>query len=396
MNPIMENSGHPQASEAQRLAEAFRLFNQVSEELSGAYAGLQAQVERLTQELAEANGALRREYQEKVALTERLALLLDALPAGVVVLDPQGVVVQCNPAARSFFLSGLEGLAWEELAAHRLLPTEAPREFLLSASPGQEARRVALEVSELDSAGGRIVLLHDITAAHRQKAEAERKDRLAAMGEMAASLAHQLRTPLAAALLYTGNLNRPGVHEPLRIECANKAVSRLKHLEHLIQDVLLFVRGEVLGREPIIVAQLLAELAQTLEPVAREKGVAFSYRNEAEGASLMGDRKALTGALTNLLENALAAVPHEGGSIEFFVRRAVDGLEFHVRDNGQGVDAVTAERLFEPFFTTRSDGTGLGLAIARGVARAHGGGITLHRREQGGCEFVLSVACRDS
>jgi two-component system sensor histidine kinase FlrB len=93
------------------------------------------------------------------------------------------------------------------------------------------------------------VLLHDVTEAQHLKTQAERNQRLAAMGEMAAQLAHQLRTPLAAALLYAGNLEnmelpaaRPRLHRA-------KRVARLKHLEHLIQDMLMFARGEVLGRE---------------------------------------------------------------------------------------------------------------------------------------------------
>ena len=87
--------------EAQRLAEAFRIFNQASEELAGAYSDLQTQVAQLTAELAAANGALRQQYQEKAALTERLTILLDALPAGVVVLDGAGRIEQTNPAAEA-------------------------------------------------------------------------------------------------------------------------------------------------------------------------------------------------------------------------------------------------------------------------------------------------------
>lgn len=375
-------------SEAARLAEAFRIFNKASEELADSYARLERQVATLSAELAAANGALNRELREKAALTERLAMLLDALPAGVVVLDPQGRVAQCNPAAKTLLNSPLDGEPWEEQAATRLQATEVAREW----QAGE--RRVALEMTHLDSAGGRIIVVNDITEAHRRKAEAARKERLAAMGEMAASLAHQLRTPLAAALLYTANLEQPQLPERLRLECATKAVGRLKHLERLIQDVLLFVRGEVLGREPIGTADLMADLSQVAEPLAARKNIHFIARNESGDIVFTGERKTLTGALVNLLENALQAVD-PGGQVELTACLANGRLEFHVKDNGRGIDPALAERLFEPFFTTRSEGTGLGLAIARGVALAHRGNIEARPAPGKGSEFILSLPLKE-
>lgn len=375
-------------SEASRLAEAFRIFNRASEELSGAYSSLQEQVATLSAELAAANGALNRELREKAALTERLALLLDALPAGVLVLDPLGRVDQCNPAAETLLGKPVQGASWENLVASRLTATEVAREWQAN------DKRVALEVTHLDSAGGRIVLVNDVTEAHQRKTEAARKERLAAMGEMAASLAHQLRTPLAAALLYTANLEQPQMPERLRVECATKAVGRLKHLERLIQDVLLFVRGEVLGREAIPVAGLMNDLVQVAEPLAARRGVHFSAEDQTDGAILMGEKKTLTGALVNLLENALQAV-EGGGRVALLAKRSGDMLEFHVHDDGRGIDPALARRLFEPFFTTRSEGTGLGLAIALGVARAHGGGIEARPAAGKGSEFVLSVPLKE-
>ncbi|WP_131110573.1 sensor histidine kinase [Sulfuricystis thermophila] len=269
-----------------RLAEAFRLFNQVSEELSTAYGALEKQVERLTTELAAAN-----------AETQRL------------------------------------------------------------------------------------------------REQAERNARLAAMGEMAAQLAHQLRTPLAAALLYAGNLETPDLPEASRITIARKTVERLKHLERLIQDMLLFARGEVLGREAFALAELLAELGQTFEPLARSRGARFEVVTPPPGLTLTGNRKALAGALTNLLENALHAVAERtDGCIALAVEEDEASIVFRVSDNGRGMPAEVVARLFEPFFTTRAEGTGLGLAIARGVARAHGGGIEVASAPGQGSTFRLSVA----
>lgn len=270
-----------------RLAEAFRLFNQVSEELSTAYRALERQVEALTAQLAAAN-----------AETQRL------------------------------------------------------------------------------------------------REEAERNKRLTAMGEMAAQLAHQLRTPLAAALLYAGNLENPDLPESARVGIAQKTVGRLKHLERLIQDMLLFARGEVLGREEFAVDDLLGELTHTFEPLAKARGVEFAVAAAPPGLTVAGNRKALAGALTNLLENALHAVVGAAAAprIALGVTATEERLAFSVKDNGRGMPPDVVARLFEPFYTTRAEGTGLGLAIARGVARAHGGGIDVESAPGAGTEFVLTVS----
>ncbi len=384
------------AEKAQELQRAFDVFNQVSLELTQAYAALQARVESLTRELAVANGELRRQYQAKEALSERLSLLLDALPAGVVVLDSASWISEANPAARVMFGELILGHDWPLLAERMLTPAEAQGEWLLG------ERRVVIVESPLDSAGGRILLIHDITAAHELKAAAERNQRLAAMGEMAASLAHQLRTPLATALLYSANLAQPGLAETARLRFAGKAAEQLKRLERLIQDVLLFARGESIGRDRIVVADLLAEAERTMAPLCREKNVVFRAAASVGDAVLVGSRKALGGALLNLLENALQACVEQsaaadagaaqaGGEVALSALLERDMLRIAVRDTGGGMAPEIVARIFEPFFTTRGQGTGLGLAIALGVARAHGGGIAVDSSLGAGSQFVMRL-----
>lgn len=392
--------------EAQRLAEAFRIFNQASEELATAYSVLQGQVAQLTVELAAANGALRQQYLEKAALTERLTILLDALPAGVVVLDGAGCVQQTNPAAEAMVPGAQVGAGWTAIESAELRASDSPGEFL--AGSESDPRRLAVVVTPIDSAGGRIVLLHDITEAQELRTQAARHQRLAAMGEMAAQLAHQLRTPLAAALLYAGNLENPDLATAPRISIAQKTVSRLQHLERLIQDMLLFARGEVLGREEFAVTELLADLRHIFDPLAAERSVKFRIDDGSAGGVVTGNRKSLTGALTNLLENALhaaAGARERGLEPEVTLIAALDTTavgagtddapkwRIRIGDNGAGMDAATAARLFEPFFTTRTEGTGLGLAIARGVARAHGGAIDVISSPGLGAEFILTLPC---
>ena len=100
----------------------------------------------------------------------------------------------------------------------------------------------------------------------------------------------------------------------------------------------------------------------------------------------------LVRALTNLLENALQAVDAGSGEVVLVMSRTDTHWVFCVRDNGRGMAADVVTRLFQPFFTTRTDGTGLGLAIARGVARAHGGGIDVVSAPGAGTEFVMTIS----
>ena len=371
---------------AQELQRAFDVFNQVSLELTQAYEGLQARVESLTSELAVANGELRRQYQEKEALSERLSLLLNALPAGVVVLDSTAAVSEANPVAQHMLGADIIGREWPQLAPAKLAATDAPDEWQL------DARRVAIAESPLDSSGGRLLLIHDITVAHELKANVERHQRLAAMGEMAASLAHQLRTPLATALLYSSNLTQPDLSDAARTRFAGKATEQLRRLERLIQDVLLFARGESIGRDLIPALALVAEAAQTMEPLCLEKGVSFAVSADVGDALLTGSRKALGGALLNLLENALQACEGRGAAA-VRLGACIDGryLRLSVRDTGGGIAPEAQARIFEPFFTTRGQGTGLGLAIALGVTRAHGGTIEVRSIPGDGSEFIMRL-----
>lgn len=219
--------------------------------------------------------------------------------------------------------------------------------------------------------------------------ELARRERLSALGEMAAQVAHQLRTPLSTALLYAGHLSRPQLAETDRIRFAEKTLSRLRYLERLIQDMLLFVKGARLSEEIFPITQLLEELTQTIEPHATARNLAFQLEMPISGMMLTGDRQAISGALINLLENALQACD-SGGTIHFSVSgEGSPFAAFHVEDSGAGIPEAARERLFEPFFTTRGEGSGLGLAIVRQVAEAHRGWVEWAPRSEGGSRFTL-------
>jgi len=220
--------------------------------------------------------------------------------------------------------------------------------------------------------------------------ELRRNQRLAVMGEMAAGLAHQLRTPLSTALLYTAHLANPALAGDERSGFAEKALERLRHLEYLIRDMLLFVKGETAEWETVAISSLLAELKQVIEPQMSRRNLHFSVHDASAGASLMADRNALSGAVVSLLENAMQAAP-EGGRVTLECTQTVDAIVLTVRDDGHGIAAEIQERLFEPFFTTRDEGTGLGLAMVRGVTQSLGGTVQVRSAPGAGSEFILEL-----
>jgi two-component system sensor histidine kinase FlrB len=375
----------------QELEQAFSLFNEASAQLASAYQDLQDQVGRLTTELAVANGELRTQYEEKEALSRRLALLLDALPGGVVVLDPSGRVLEANPAALELLGADSVGRAWSEVETGRLAATATPQEWQLRDAVGHpQARWVSIGASPLDPPARRIPAgVRD----HRSPppARAARAAQAAVGdGELAAGLAHQLRTPLATALLYAGNLARPALAEADRLRFAEKAQTRLRDLERMIQDMLTFVRGVPAARDLIELPELLHELAQVIEPQMASCGVRLDLRADCGRATLSGHRKALAGAFINLLENALQACA-PGGEVRLEAGTQAGMAWVRVVDSGRGMPADVQERLFEPFFTTRSEGTGLGLAIVRSVVAAHGGEVRVESAPGRGAAFTVSL-----
>jgi two-component system sensor histidine kinase FlrB len=216
-----------------------------------------------------------------------------------------------------------------------------------------------------------------------------RHQRLAALGEMAAALAHQLRTPLAAALLYASNASRPGLAAEQREKLLGNTVSCLHDLEQLIGDMLQFARGARFNISEFSLDELLDSVETSLRPaIAPSQEVAIV--RAALPVRLRGNREALAGALLNLATNALQSAGARA-RVEIRAEATARQVEIRVTDNGPGVPAAIRQRIFDPFFTSRATGTGLGLAVARSVARDHRGDIELQQGAAPGAIFVMRL-----
>jgi two-component system sensor histidine kinase FlrB len=379
MTPSADPNPTPVAGHDPRdLLAAFTAFTQASQTLATSYRALEQEVARLRR-------ALRSADRQRAAEADRLTALLEALPGGVVLLDDAGLITHANAAATRLLGQALTGCAWPTVRARAFATPDGGAGALELAN----GHRVALTQQPLHPGPGRVLLLSDVTEARRIDDLLARHRRLATMGEMAANLAHQIRTPLAAALLYAGNAARTELPAPQRDAQLGKAVGCLQDLERLIADMLQFARGATLAEQRFELVTLIDGLETALRPLLLP-GQALEIDPAPADCRLAGNREALASALVNLGSNALhAAGPTAQVRIGCQVRRLQ--VEIRVSDNGPGVAEALRERIFEPFFTSRADGTGLGLAVARSIARAHQGDVLLVDGRAGQTAFALRL-----
>ena len=240
--------------------------------------------------------------------------------------------------------------------------------------------------------GGEVVLLTDVTESHLMQVLLARQQRLLTLGELAAGLAHQIRTPLAAALLYASQMTLSGFTAADLSRCAEKTVGSLKQLDKLVNDMLAFAHGGA-AREAVSVSALLEQVAQWVRPALRD-GVRLTIRTLAPDLMVRANAPSLVSAVLNLATNALQAATAPL-NLELLARRAADGrAQIVVSDNGPGVPAQIRQRIFEPFFTTRARGNGIGLSIVKSVVEAHGGSVHL-ADSSCGATFVIDLPAEE-
>jgi two-component system sensor histidine kinase FlrB len=370
------------AASLHELEQAFGVFNRLSHELQSSYDALQQRVAALTRELEDARRARQHAAHEAERTAERLQSLLSTLPAGVVVVDGAGRIQEHNRAAEEILGAGLAGQLWQSVVRTTLKsPSAADGDWST-----RDGRRIALAASSLPQETTKIILLTDVTETRALQELVARNQRLSAIGKMAASLAHQIRTPLAGALLYLSQC-RSRRDERDRAKLLEKGIDRLRHLDLLVQDMLVFARGKGPG-ERVRVADLFRAVHDAAVAVKPPNAHLVILGGDVL-VELDGNRTALTAALTNLVNNAFESAPDVVVTLEARLRG--DRVEFTVRDNGPGIAPSIQSRVFEPFFSTRPAGTGLGLAVVKTVADAHGGDLALHSETGGGTCIELKL-----
>jgi signal transduction histidine kinase len=256
---------------------------------------------------------------------------------------------------------------------------------------------VASPAANLDEQLDRVV--GRVTEVCRKLQEQERDllraEQLAAVGQLAAGVAHEVRNPLTGVKFLVEGALRPTNPAPLTGEDLRLIRQEIVRIERTVQGLLDFARMPPPDRRPHDLRVLVAEAAGLARSRAERKSVAVRVELPGEAVAVSADRDQMLSLLTNLLFNAIDATP-PGGEARATVCASPGGaLQVEVTDTGPGIDTAIAERLFTPFATSKPTGTGLGLSVARRIARDHGGTLIAANRPEGGACFTLTLPAEE-
>jgi len=350
----------PGAAGKESLEEAFQAFSSTARDLERAYRDLSLEVERLDLEVHEANA--------------RLQAVLGALPEGVVAADAGGGITTINPAARRILGLEEEGEGLPEATAELtdasgaplLLPSSNPEDRVFRTAAGEE-RRIRVRYVPLSGEGGALWILEDRTELERLEGKVAHLDRLAGLGRMALSIAHEIRNPLNGVAGFAGLLLRGAPDEKTR-RYASSIVQGVGRIDSIIRNLLAFARPGSLAARRV---DLSGVVEKALDVAGRE-GIAL--RLPGEPAWVLADPTAVEQVLVNLVGNAREAGGEEVPLLVSLERRGGAWL-LAVEDGGPGIPAEEREAVFEPFHSGKEGGTGLGLSIVKRIVELHGGRV---------------------
>ncbi|MDH4085450.1 MAG: ATP-binding protein [Nitrospira sp.] len=385
---------HPE--ERELLQAAFRSFDEAAHTLQQSYSALTTRVEQMDLELAQSNEALRRQLCDNEAMRVHLDGILESLSMGVLVMDDCEMITRSNRAAEA-----LLGVTDDELRNRRA------SEILAGAGLGvcdrpQRIGQAVVSISQVplrnDSGehSGHLILFQDITRIYQLEEQLQRKERLAAMGELIGRIAHEIRNPLGSVELFASMLQRDLGEQSSAKRYAQQISQAVQSMDRLLTNLLLYTRPVHLARGWHLAEALIDESIKLAAHAITKVPVEIRVDISQEIHSMWCHDGQLKQVLVNLVVNAVQAMPN-GGVLAISLCQepsrtlGIPAVRLTVRDSGIGIPPAHQSRIFDPFFSTKDEGTGLGLAIVYSIVDAHQGRIDVDSTVGQGtaCSIIL-------
>jgi signal transduction histidine kinase len=356
-----------QTNESQLLKNAFQEFVKASDSLSGYYVVLEDRISQLNSEVKEKN----RELEQA---KETFYNILNSLPVGVVVRDPDASAVFTNREAQKF--------GWRELAKK---VDDRSDSFLGEVRNDKGCFRWRRSAFDDGSAGNEVLVFEDITEIERMKDRSERDERLRAMGEMAARIAHEVKNPLGSMKLYLSMILKGSLGDKER-EFSNSVVFGLNTIDRIINNLLSYTRPKTVVLKEGRLSQTIKEILDFMSISIERRDIVVEFESSYDEKSFF-DSDLVKLALMNFISNAIEAI-ESNGKLAVTVREEREFVVAVVSDTGSGMSEETRRNVFNPFFTTKDKGVGLGLFISHNIIKAHNGFIEVESVEGEGSSFV--------
>jgi len=337
-------------------------------------------------------------------------LLVETLPLGLIATDVRGTIQLANQAAEEIVGIGAEQLIGRKPS--EVLPDLLSRLFVFGTKKNGEpqnyegtipaegggSRTLYLTIIAVGDEGGNstgdVLLLQDMSNLRQLEAKLRRTERLAAIGRMAAGVAHELRNPLSSikglAVLLKGRIT----DDPEGQKSADVLVQEVERLNRSISELLDYARPEKLQTSRVALHEILQKATTLVGVDAAAQNIRIMPSLVVENDLVEVDADRMNQVFLNLLLNAIQAMPN-GGELHIVTELEERWLVCTITDDGVGIEDENVGRLFDPYFTTKSDGTGLGLALSAKIVEEHGGTIAISSKLGKGTQVRLQLPAAD-
>jgi PAS domain S-box-containing protein len=354
-------------------------------------------------ENAQLLGQLHRQLEEVQRLQRYTEGIFESSPAGIAVLDRDGRLVSTNAAFVELAggeLAGrgsLVGLPFAEVLPLGPLPLpatgEAPVEVSWRDAAGRE-RFLQLSVADFERGQGlRILMMYDVTERVAMENALREKDRLAALGMLAAGVAHEVNTPITGISSYAQMLLAETAENDPHYAILKKVEKQTFRAARIVNNLLEFARDRQKDRRQVELAPLMAECLDLLSDRLEKRRIRVEWEARGEGLLVMGCDGELQQVFANLILNALDAMSEAGGTLTLSIGPEAGMVRALVRDTGPGIPAEKLDTIFQPFYSTKLNrgGTGLGLSISHEIVRRHGGDLRVESEPGRGACFIVEL-----
>ncbi|MBP7562694.1 MAG: PAS domain S-box protein [Candidatus Cloacimonetes bacterium] len=415
----------------QKLTSAFHDFTQVIDKFEKTYSLLQSKIDSLNHQLEIKNYELEKKVEESENIKNFLNNILDNVHTGVLVVDMSGNITLFNRAAEM-----ITGYDKDQVINHsykNIFYTNSSQDsksamYTLSTGKesfkrqkqiltiGHESKNIEFSTSIIHNVNGQIdgvvETFTDISEIKKLQDRMLHIETLAALGEMSANVAHEIRNPLAAISGFTGLLDRQIPSEDPKKKLIRPIIEGVSRLNNIVSNLLTLTRPQKLNISPCNIHQTLTDIVDFFQMGITEnpKQVEFIMKPDSQDAIINCDIQLIQQVLTNIIKNAWEAIEKKG-----FVRistkvnilepmsdvldedekkeliRLFSDIEIHIEDSGSGIDEENLQKIFNPFFSTKNEGNGLGLAICKKLVQLHRGDIHVYSKKNKGTRFVINL-----